>query len=243
MAKQKKGTSTPSSNANQEQEAPVPSFDSEQKQETSISSSSVKKIEETSTASADSSVARVESGTSIASQMDYLKSELNKELEALKKRSIRQIAEVEKKINAVQQEQDKNSVRMIEALAIFVTLFTFVSVNITIFSKIDTLSAAIWFMFLFTLSQLTLLSVFIVILNKDYSFKKWGLSITLLITMLALLVCSIDSKWLNPAFKPQSNEKPSEQNQSTSLKNQVVIPSFPIETQKDTAKSEAKQVR
>lgn len=75
-----------------------------------------------------------------------------------------------------------------EVLAIFITLFTFISANITIFTKVDDIKRAVFFMLLMTLCSITLLSFTFISINqqKKNIFQWIGLlfSIGLMILML-----------------------------------------------------------
>lgn len=66
-----------------------------------------------------------------------------------------------KKIEGEIKKVEDSKINIIEIIGIFVTIFTFVSTNINIFTKIDRLSSGIWFMFLMFLC----LSDFLILLH------------------------------------------------------------------------------
>lgn len=131
----------------------------------------------------------------------------NLEIKKTKKQVIKNIKkEIEsttknfgEKIDKVQQDQEQNKINMIEALAIFVALFTFVSVNITIFSKVEYLSAALWFMLLMSISEILILSVFLIFLHKEYTnLKIWLIPAILIILLIFLIITTSNYTQLNP---------------------------------------------
>lgn len=64
---------------------------------------------------------------------------------------------VQEKIREVEQKIDSSKINVIEALGIFVALFTFIAVNVQIFSKINDLGSAMWFMLVMGGITLTIL--------------------------------------------------------------------------------------
>lgn len=92
-----------------------------------------------------------------------------------------------------------------EILAIFITLFTFISVNVNIFTKVSDVYTAIWFMLLMTACSILLLSFLFLVIRSKNDWKIWtGLLLSL--AFLALLIfITISNKW-NPKlneYKPE----------------------------------------
>lgn len=108
-------------------------------------------------------------------------------------------SETDKKIEKAKEEQERNKIGTIEALAVFVALFTFVSINITIFSRIEYLSAALWFMILMAISQILILIVFLIFLHQEHKkWKNWLLPLLLIGILIGLLLASMNNDKLNP---------------------------------------------
>lgn len=66
--------------------------------------------------------------------------------------------DVDKKLESTQKS-------ILEILAVFITLFTFISVNISLFSTLQRLSQAIWFMILMLCCSIVLVSVLLSIIS------------------------------------------------------------------------------
>ena len=108
-------------------------------------------------------------------------------------------SETDDKIKTAKEEQERNKIGTIEALAVFVALFTFVSINITIFSRTEYLSAALWFMILMAISQILILVVFLIFLHKEHEkWKSWILPLFLIAILIGLLFASMNNDKLNP---------------------------------------------
>jgi heme/copper-type cytochrome/quinol oxidase subunit 4 len=114
---------------------------------------------------------------------------------------------------------NKSKTDFIQALALFVALFTFISVNITIFTKIEYLSAGIWFMFLMLLCIIVFSLIFHIIL-----YNKWtgGVELNWLIFLILILIVglftSLHNEKLNPMINKNSVESLKE-NYESRLKN------------------------
>lgn len=132
-------------------------------------------------------------------------------------------AKLEKKVGealdkatmAFTKEAEASRIGTIETLAIFVALFTFVSVNINIFSKVEYLTAAVWFMTLMAITLLIFLSVLLIFLNKQY--KKWQMWLIPLggfVVLVSLLFLGSNFENLNPRINqpvsatPQPSQPP-----------------------------------
>lgn len=84
-----------------------------------------------------------------------------------------------------------------EILSIYITLFTFISVNVSIFTKVETLLQAILFMILMTLSSIFLVSYLIFIVNNS---KKPKYSIFLIVIIFLLMILVFKSMFPNLQF-------------------------------------------
>jgi cytochrome bd-type quinol oxidase subunit 2 len=83
---------------------------------------------------------------------------------------------------------DTKETKTTEILAVFITLFTFISANITIFTKVDDVKRASFFMLLMTLCSIILLSFTFIIINpqKNNLFQWVGLLFSLALIILIL---------------------------------------------------------
>ena len=94
----------------------------------------------------------------------------------------------------------------LQTLALFVALFTFVSVNITIFSKIEYLSAGLWFMFLMLIALITFILTFNVIINaRTMSWQKLIINILFVIIIVSVIPILLYVTKNNPKLNPQIN--------------------------------------
>lgn len=96
--------------------------------------------------------------------------------------------------NDLQDYVSQNQTRTIEALAIFVALFTFIAVNIQIFDKVPDLFSATVFMTLMAFLSMLLISFPIILLhsNKNDDKPKWvwwvfGASVLLFIVSILIV--------------------------------------------------------
>ncbi|MFA7194076.1 MAG: hypothetical protein WC087_04135 [Candidatus Paceibacterota bacterium] len=74
------------------------------------------------------------------------------------------LTKLEEKMN---EKIEKKETKTTEMLAIFITLFTFISVNITIFTKVSDIKRAVFFMILMVLCSATLVSFLFISINSD----------------------------------------------------------------------------
>jgi len=99
---------------------------------------------------------------------------------------------------------DKKETKTTEILAIFITLFTFISVNVQIFTKIQDIYTAVWFMSLMTISSLILLSFLFIVINTKNDWKKWlGLMVVL------MFLCGLIILLMSPKWNPKINQSES----------------------------------
>lgn len=132
----------------------------------------------------------------IAGKIEDAKSELSKELElALSKQVSEKTDEIKRRL---QDYVNQNQTRVIEALAIFIALFTFISINIQIFTKTQDLRSATIFMVLMAFLSMVMVSFPVILLrsNKGDERPKWvwlifGSAVSLFLVALIL------SFWLN----------------------------------------------
>ena len=117
----------------------------------------------------------------------YLKEHLDLLDQSFKEREQVWNKQFEHLVNETKAEIEKNRIRVIEAIGIFVALITFISTNITIFSHITSLSAALYFMITMSIVILLFLSAFLIFVNKPTlsPIKFFGL---LLIPLAFLLI-------------------------------------------------------
>lgn len=120
------------------------------------------------------------------------------------KKGVEVMNEMQKKIdNAVDKFDNRISereARTTEILAIFITLFTFISVNVSVFTKTTDLLSAVVFMVLMTLCSIVLVSFLIIISSKKQPNRltSWGLVLSILCLSLLILIAAV-TKW-NPAL-------------------------------------------
>lgn len=111
---------------------------------------------------------------------------LDEALLKIEKRFDEKIEEKEKEIfKGFDKKIEEKQERTTEVLAIFITLFTFISVNVTIFTKLDDIHSAVWFMSLMTVCSIILVS-FLFILGGQK--KKDRITITALIACFIFLM-------------------------------------------------------
>lgn len=92
--------------------------------------------------------------------------------------------------NRFEERIEKKETKTTEVLAIFITLFTFISANITIFTKVSDIKRAVFFMVLMTLCSITLLSfTFISINEQKKNIFQWIGLLASLGLMIIILFC------------------------------------------------------
>lgn len=132
----------------------------------------------------------------IAGKIEDAKGELSKELElALSKQVAEKSDEIKRKL---QDYVNQNQTRVIEALAIFIALFTFISINIQIFTKTQDLRSATMFMTLMAFLSMVMITFPIILLRSNRSDEKpkwvWLIFITAVILFITTLIIST---WIN----------------------------------------------
>lgn len=107
----------------------------------------------------------------------------------------------DKKIDKTTNTQQK---QLVNYLTVIVGLLTFISVNINIFTKVETLAAAFWFSFLFMITLIVVISLFLVALYKAWTLI-W-IPIFFLVTTGVCIVASIQIEELNPVIRGIEND-------------------------------------
>jgi len=129
-------------------------------------------------------------------QLDLIKSDLYQEVD-------KKVKEVGKKmVGDIKKEArgyiDQTQFRTTEVLAIFVALFTFVSINISIFHEIRSLFSGVVFMVLMALVILFFLTPLLLILRGPELYKERSKAIwvTLIISTILLSIILILSRFI-----------------------------------------------
>lgn len=113
------------------------------------------------------------------------------------------VSEGEKKFEEKIKEEGKvfdekmkeREIRTTEILAIFITLFTFISVNVSIFTRVEDVPTAICFMLLMTLCSIIILSFLFILLDSKRDWKVWVGLIVSLIFIVFLILMIFSKKW------------------------------------------------
>lgn len=114
--------------------------------------------------------------------------ELENKYETLKTLFENKTKEFEKKI-------DEKETKTTEILAIFIGLFTFISVNVSLFTRLQDMQTAIWFMLIMTFCLTFFLSFLFIIINKTLPNRITFLG--LIISLVTLLLLAVLPKILN----------------------------------------------
>lgn len=80
-----------------------------------------------------------------------------------------------------------------EIMAIFITLFTFISVNVNIFSQIESLGAAVWFMILMATASIVLIATIFFLIDESTEKNKNRYFFVFLAAGFVFLVCFLSS--------------------------------------------------
>jgi len=119
--------------------------------------------------------------------IDVKKGDIKQELTEELKKEIDSTAEKIKK--DFQDNINQNQTRVIEALAVFVALFTFISINIQIFSRVKDLKSASIFMTFMAILTMIIVSFPLTLLRviRNDPLPKW-VWLTLVISVILLIV-------------------------------------------------------
>lgn len=132
---------------------------------------------------------------------DETRHQLFKELK--KEITLKASQHAEKIKEKLQSDISQNQTRVIEALAIFVALFTFVSVNIQIFNKVTNLHSAVTFMILMAFVSMIMMSLPLILLrsNSKSAVPAWTW-IVFVIAIILFLVSFNLSAYFNYPLTP-----------------------------------------
>jgi uncharacterized phage infection (PIP) family protein YhgE len=128
--------------------------------------------------------------------MDAKKSEIKQELsDELRAEIKKEAKKIEKEF---QNNINQNQTRVIEALAVFVGIFSFISINIQIFSRVKDLMSASIFMIFMALMTMIIVSfpIFLLRVIRDDPVPKWVRWI-LIISIILLIAASLFSLRIN----------------------------------------------
>lgn len=101
---------------------------------------------------------------------------------------------------------ENKEVKTTEILAIFITLFTFISVNVNIFTRADDLYTAIYFMGIMTLCCLILVSVLFLLISSRVNFSAIIIFVLSIIFLSSLLVVAKHIPNWNPKINDIKKE-------------------------------------
>lgn len=134
--------------------------------------------------------------------------------------------EVKKASERFNQEIQNRETKTIEILAIFFTLFTFISVDVSIFNRVDDLYTAIWFILLFTLCSIIILSTLFLFISREKEREK-KFKIVLGVSLAILVLCVFLPNFTeNPKLNPTDITKEYLMNENSTL---PVIPNMQID--------------
>lgn len=112
------------------------------------------------------------------------------------------LVELENKFN---ERAENKEMKTTEILAIFITLFTFISVNVSIFARVSDIYTAILFMLLMTICSIILLSFLFLIIRSKNDWKIWSGLLVALFFISLLIIVTISSDW-NPKLNDIKSE-------------------------------------
>lgn len=105
-------------------------------------------------------------------------------------------------VKKIDEKFEKKETRLTEILAIFITLFTFISVNVNIFTRVQDVHSAVWFMLLFTMCSLLLLSCLFLVISDKKNYFIIGILVLSILCLTGLLVAT---KYI-PSWSPTLND-------------------------------------
>lgn len=137
--------------------------------------------------------------TDMKGVLDLLKAQREQEKEELKSYTKQLVEELKPEVKQdIQDFVSQNQTRIIEALAIFVALFTFISINIQVFNKTQDLRSAAIFMVLMAILTTSLISFPLILLHSNKGDAKpawlWWVFASSIIFLVAILFLS---NWFN----------------------------------------------
>lgn len=115
--------------------------------------------------------------------------------------------QLEDKLKRLEESAENNKMRLIEALGIFVALFTFISVNVQIFNKLTSVRPAIGFMLAMGGITIVILLVIEVIIrtHTDKRVPYWHLIILFLIALIQIIIGIVFTRDLQIAQENTNN--------------------------------------
>lgn len=134
--------------------------------------------------SRDTPMSGTTSGRTTSADISTLQTSLEITMRKMEEQVTR-IREQEERVRAFEEKLDVRETRKVEILAILITLFTFLSININIFTRVNDIYTAIWFMLLMTICSLIIASaLFLFIHNRS----KWYQLLLVLLFLIAITV-------------------------------------------------------
>ncbi|MDO8610182.1 MAG: hypothetical protein Q7R95_06530 [bacterium] len=125
----------------------------------------------------------IKSGNIEESNIDQIRRSME-ELEATVPNLKQEVVELQKEIRG-------KEIKIIEIIGVFITLFTFISVNVNIFTNVRDIYTAVWFMLIMTVCSLIILSFLFLVINTENDFKKWIFLFLCLILLIVIIFLPI----------------------------------------------------
>lgn len=141
------------------------------------------------------------------------KDDLERGLESLRQERDQELENTrvytEKEIDKLKDRVSSQEIKIIQTLGIFVALFTFISVNIQIFSKVsDLLSASLFSVILAALTGIIILTILLVTHSYETGDMRWWVKfISLIVLFIALLTFGLWRLSLNPELHSNVADK------------------------------------
>lgn len=126
-------------------------------------------------------------GETTSADISSIETSLNATIRKTEDQMIR-IEEQEGRIRRFEERLEVRETRTIEMLAILITLFTFLSVNINIFTRVNDIYTAVWFMLLMTICSLLIASALFFFIHNRGKWYQLLLVIVFLIAVTLLLI-------------------------------------------------------
>jgi len=121
-------------------------------------------------------------------ELNELKDEHKKFNEEFKKEKDQVKVDDEKLKEDMKKEIEASKLGVVEPLVVFVAFFTLVAVNITIYTKVEYLSSALWFMFLMTICLCIVILIFSMLIRNEFNGRKLVLAGFLVISIIFSLI-------------------------------------------------------
>lgn len=138
----------------------------------------------------------------LANEVKEYQNNTTKQLTSFQKKITEANREINEKVGSFDAKIEEKQSKTTEILAIFITLFTFVSINVNIFTRLTDAQTAVWFLLLTTVCCIVLVSF--LLLAASYNPKRskftW-IGLFAAIVLLAALI--VITKFWHPAINPQ----------------------------------------